>query len=500
MKNNYLIKLLALIILIYTKQAIAHAPTPQYFPSLNQTEGLIDNQQSLMIGEWALRQLNASAPLLQDYWLQESMEQIVWQLNAVARNDAPLALVLINDRQINAFAVPAGLIGLNVGLIDKAKSLDEVASVVAHEIAHISQRHYQHRNDEKTKHLLMQIGGIVAGVAMASAGNSEALVATMAGANSISANQSASFSRSQEREADRVGMQIMAQAGYDVHAMPNFFATLDQQNPVKSDVYIPSFVLSHPLTAERLSEATDRASSYPTNQLLKNDATILYRKQLFEQIQWRSRYLAKITNKNELRQNAKHSDGAKLALISLLIDENAFIEANHMLQDFNNQIVNYLNPLAVLTSAKLDEKQNKIHIAIEKLQNLANLLPERKDIKLYLADLYLKRQQSQDAQKVISLLQPLTKQYPRNIFVWQKLQQASEILTKHNENTDKKIHQINVLRYRAMVEFWQNQPENAMTSLNLAKTISETLAQNTAILATIHQQIEQLKTANRFKP
>lgn len=467
-------------------------------PQLRQNEGLIDNQQSLMIGEWALRQLNGSAPLLQDYWLQESMEQIVWQLNAVARNEAPLGLLILNDQQINAFAIPAGLIGLNVGLIDKAKSIDELASVIAHEIAHISQRHYQHRNDEKSKHMIMQIAGIVAGVVI-SGGNSDAMMATMAGANSVVANQSASFSRSQEREADRLGMQIMAQAGYDVHAMPDFFTTLEQQNPTQS-MYIPSFVLSHPLTTERLSEAKERARKYPTSQILKNDASILYRKQLFEQIQWRSRYLAKITNKNELRQNAKHSDGAKLALISLLIDENALTEANEVLQAFDKQIENYLNPLAVLTSAKLNEKQNKIQIAIEKLQNLANLLPERKDIQLYLADLYLKQQQPEYAQKVIRMLQPLTKQHPRNIVVWQKLQQASEILSKHGNNQDKKIQQINVLRYRAMVEFWQNQPESAMTSLNHAKTMSETVANNQAILATIHQQITQLKTANRFKP
>lgn len=225
MKNKYLIKILVLMMTMNIVQTMAHSFEYKHLtvqPQLRQNEGLIDNQQSLMIGEWALRQLNGSAPLLQDYWLQESMEQIVWQLNAVARNEAPLGLLILNDQQINAFAMPAGLIGLNVGLIDKAKSIDELASVIAHEIAHISQRHYQHRNDEKSKHMIMQIAGIVAGVVI-SGGNSDAMMATMAGANSVVANQSASFSRSQEREADRLGMQIMAQAGYDVHAMPDFF-------------------------------------------------------------------------------------------------------------------------------------------------------------------------------------------------------------------------------------------------------------------------------------
>lgn len=503
MKNNYLNLIFAIILTTFSQQSFAHQHDSQNnLPQLSQNEGLIDTQQSLMIGEWALRQLNATAPLMQDYWLQESMEQIVWQMNAVARTEAPLALVLINDRQINAFAIPSGLIGLNVGLIDKAKTLDEVASVIAHEIAHVSQRHYQHRNDEKTKQLLTQIGGILAGVAMASAGGSEAMLATMAGASSISANQTASFSRSQEREADRVGMQIMAQAGYDVHAMPAFFNTLDQQNSIKSNAFIPSFVLSHPLTAERLSEAKDRANNYPKNQIIKNDHNSLYRKQQFEQIQWRSRYLAKITNKQELIQNAKHNNGAKLALAWLLIDERNFVEAGKVLQSFAKEIEHYQNPLAVITSANLLEKQGNYDKAIETLQNLVNLLPERKDLKLYLADIYLNNPKNTvyHAKQVIALLQPLSKQFDKNIFIWQKLQQASEILVKNTDNNEKKVHQINVLRYRANAEFWKNQPENAMTSLSQAKNIAQTLNPNTAILAVIDKQIEQLKVANQFKP
>lgn len=137
-------------------------------------DGLIESQQSQLLGEWALRQINEEAPRITDAWLQQTLEQIVWQINAVARADAPMALVLIDDRQINAFAVPAGVIGINVGLLDKSKNLDEVASVISHEIAHVSQRHYQHRNDEKTKHLLLQLGGMLAGVAAASAGAGDA--------------------------------------------------------------------------------------------------------------------------------------------------------------------------------------------------------------------------------------------------------------------------------------------------------------------------------------
>lgn len=134
------------------------------------------------------------------------------------------------------------------------------------------------------------------------------------GAQTMSANSAAAFSRDQEREADRVGMQIMAQAGYDVNAMPNFFATLNQQNPVKTNAFIPSFIMSHPLTAERdsVKPANERANT----QMPRYRTIAAYRQQLFDRIQWRAKYFAHLTTKAELQQAAKTSDGAKLALAS----------------------------------------------------------------------------------------------------------------------------------------------------------------------------------------
>ncbi|MBR7540249.1 M48 family metalloprotease, partial [Mycobacterium tuberculosis] len=80
----------------------------------------------------------------------------------------------------------SGLIGINVGLLDKAKGLDEIVSVIAHEIAHVSQRHYQHRNDEKTKQLLMQAAGLPAGVAASKVGDGDAAAAVMLGSQAMS--------------------------------------------------------------------------------------------------------------------------------------------------------------------------------------------------------------------------------------------------------------------------------------------------------------------------
>nr|WP_312276812.1 M48 family metalloprotease [Moraxella sp. CTOTU46711] len=474
--------------------------------SMDNGQALIDTEQNRQVGEWALRQINGNAALIKDPWLQQSLEQIVWQINAVAGLNAPMGLVIINDKQINAFAVPSGLIGINVGLLDKAKSLDEIVSVVAHEIAHVSQRHYQHRNDEKTKQLLMQAGGLLAGVAASKVGDGDAAAAVMLGSQAMSANAAASYSRGQEREADRIGMQIMNQAGYDVNAMPSFFATLDQQNPVKSNTLIPSFILSHPLTADRISEARARVATYKRDSQA-NMASNRYqsiqqqRAQLFEQIQWRARYYGYLVNKADLEQGAKTSEGAKLALINYYIDNGQPKAAQNLMQDFDKDINTLANPLAVVTFSQLAAQQGNVDVAIAKLQQLASVYPERTDVPRYLSDIYLKyRPTAESGQKVLALLQPLSKQNPRDVMVWDRLQQASQLLAKHRSGDEQLIHHINTLRYRAYGELWRNELKDAVTSLTQAKSLAKQLPSNQSLLALLNQQINQVQDANQFKP
>ena len=474
--------------------------------SMDNGQALIDTEQNRQVGEWALRQINGNAALIKDPWLQQSLEQIVWQINAVAGLNAPMGLVIINDKQINAFAVPSGLIGINVGLLDKAKSLDEIVSVIAHEIAHVSQRHYQHRNDEKTKQLLMQAGGLLAGVAASKVGDGDAAAAVMLGSQAISANAAASYSRGQEREADRIGMQIMNQAGYDVNAMPSFFATLDQQNPVKSNTLIPSFILSHPLTADRISEARARVATYKRDSQA-NMASNRYqsiqqqRAQLFEQIQWRARYYGYLVNKADLEQGAKTSEGAKLALINYYLDNGQPKAAQSLMQDFDKDINTLANPLAVVTFSQLAAQQGNVDVAIAKLQQLASVYPERTDVPRYLSDIYLKyRPTAESGQKVLALLQPLSKQNPRDVMLWDRLQQASQLLAKHGSGDEQLIHRINTLRYRAYGELWRNELKDAVTSLTQAKSLAKQLPSNQSLLALLNQQINQVQDANQFKP
>ena len=131
-------------------------------------------------------------------------------------------------------------------------------------------------------------------------------------------------------------------------------------------------------------------------------------------------------------------------------------------------------------------------------------MPERRDIKLYLADAYLQNPTNavSNANNVVQLLQPLSRQYPKDIAIWQKLEQASQVLAKNSLSKSDDgliLQQINVLRYRANREFWQNNLTNAVTSLTQAKNLAKTLKQNTAIMATLNQQLALVQQAHKFK-
>ena len=139
-----------------------------------------------------------------DPWIQETIKGMTWRLNAQARQQAPLGVVILDNPSINAFAAPGGVIGINTGTILAASSMDELASVVAHEVAHISQRHYEHGADERRQALLIQVGGMLAAIAASAVDSGgDAAAAVMMGSQTAAMNSSMAFSRNNERGSGR---------------------------------------------------------------------------------------------------------------------------------------------------------------------------------------------------------------------------------------------------------------------------------------------------------
>lgn len=463
-----------------------------------------EQYENKRLGEWSLRNINSRAKMEHDPWIYETIKEMTWRLNAQARQQAPLGLVIIDNPSINAFAAPGGVIGLNTGTILAASSMDELASVVAHEVAHISQHHYESGADERKKALLMQIGGMLAAIA-ASAVDGDAAAAVMMGSQTATMNSSMAFSRSNERDADRVGMQIMNQAGYDPRAMPRFFATMNQKSQLNqtANQFLPSFVRSHPLSNERLSESQSRAQRYDALPLSKQQR----HQALFDLLYWRTQSTGEHVSETALTTAAKNSVGAKLALMYWYGEQQRFGEANEIYTELSalpaaqRQV---LEPLLSITQSQILTEQNKWQQAAELLESQQRLYPERRDLRLYLAEALTNSNQPAKAQ---ALLKPLTEQQPSDRYAWQSLQLANEKIAKTTDSPQlAKIATINALRYRSHDQLWSGRYERALTSLTQAKQLTEQM-QKTAqassarpLLANINAEIKAVKTAKDFKP
>lgn len=234
----------------------------QDLPELGDpTVAIISAEQEYRLGRGWLRNLRGQTPIMEDPLVQEYAEHLVYRLASFSElNEPDLAIVVINSSAINAFAVPGGVIGLNAGLFLNAGSEDEVASVVAHEIAHVSQRHFTRRYMDSKRRGPAVLAAMLASIALAIAGSGDAGMAGIAATQAASIQAQLAYSRHNEYEADRVGMQILAAAGMDPTAMPRFFERMLEQQRYSGDP--PEFLLTHPLTAERVADSRARARSF----------------------------------------------------------------------------------------------------------------------------------------------------------------------------------------------------------------------------------------------
>lgn len=219
--------------------------------------------KEMLIGDVIMRQMRAQAPLVSDPLLTEYLQDLGNRLVIQADNAKfPFTFFLINNSDINAFAFYGGHIGVHTGLIYNADNESEVASVLAHEVAHVTQRHLARRIQSAQRASPLQIasmiGGILLGVA---AGDAQAGLAAISASQAAAAQQQLNYTRSNEQEADRIGITMLARAGFDPNAAATFFGKLAAQMRVVSRP--PARLLSHPLPESRIADARIRANNLP---------------------------------------------------------------------------------------------------------------------------------------------------------------------------------------------------------------------------------------------
>ena len=238
-------------------------------PDIGSSAGeLLTPTEQAQYGQMLLSQLRHYGYTLEDPLLNGWLQQVGTRLGAAS--DQPrqaYTFFLLEDRQINAFATLGGYIGMNAGLILAADEEDEVAGVLAHEIAHVTQDHVLRGVERAQKDsipiLLAMLGAVAAAQAAGGSSSGEASQAAVASGMALMQQRQIDFTRTHEAEADRLGIQTLDRAGYDPEAMAGFFETLQEMVRVNRGgderLHTPDYLQTHPVTLTRISEARQRA-------------------------------------------------------------------------------------------------------------------------------------------------------------------------------------------------------------------------------------------------
>ena len=303
---------------------------------------------------------------------------------------------IVDEPGINAFAGPGGNIGINTGTILATESESELASVLAHEIAHITQRHLQRSFEKANKLNLPTAAGVIAAILLGSRDVevSEALLmASIANSTQTQIN----FTRDHEREADRIGMNLLTDAEYDPKAMPIFFERL-QKTTLGSRV-VPEFLSTHPITLNRISDSRNRAEQYPDYKGNKNVNFYIIQSRL--QVNNKKQGKTNLKKFEQLQKNEAGVDlfAKKYAYALALLEHEKFDQArkiiNTLIKD-DQERVPYL-----LTQANIEIKAGQIDKAIKYLSAALNLYPNNSPLTILYTKILLDDNQTKLSKQLL---------------------------------------------------------------------------------------------------
>jgi predicted Zn-dependent protease len=252
-----------------TAPTFAQVNLPALGDSVSQDLDVGDERR---LGDQVMRQIRIDPDYVLDPLLQEYLDGIWMPLVSAARKlghigDETQARFawepfLVRDKSINAFALPGGFVGTHLGLIAMTNSRDELASVLAHELSHITQRHIARRIAGDSRNSMIAIAGILLGVLAATRGNIDMANAGIVGGQAAATQLSLNFSRDMEREADRVGFNVLVEAGFAGSGMVSMFERMEAAYHLMDNGAYP-YLRSHPLTSERIGDARTRLALEP---------------------------------------------------------------------------------------------------------------------------------------------------------------------------------------------------------------------------------------------
>ena len=218
--------------------------------------------QERQIGQQSMMQIRASKQYLDDAEINDYLNQLGDKL--VENSPEPsleFEFFAVDDYSVNAFALPGGFVGVNAGLILVTQSESELASVLAHEISHVTQHHLARMIDAQRGNSLISMAAIAAAI-LAARTNPQITEAAIASVQAGNIQQQLNYTRSYEEEADRIGLQLLQKSGFDTHAMPEFLQRLQKATRLL-DGNAPNYMRTHPITSDRIAEIENRIHDQP---------------------------------------------------------------------------------------------------------------------------------------------------------------------------------------------------------------------------------------------
>jgi beta-barrel assembly-enhancing protease len=437
-------------------------PAPQQAVEINKIElpdmgdssgTLITPAEEKEFGEAFFRSLHSQISINQDAEIQEYIHSIGQKL--VANSDAPshpFHFFVVMEDDINAFAGPGGYIGVNSGLILMTEAESELASVMAHEIAHITQRHLFRAAEAAGRLSIPTVAATLAAILLGTqspALGQAAIIAIQAGNVQFQID----FTRENEEEADRVGMQTLAGSQFDPRSMPTFFERLQQSTRYYGQA-IPEFLRTHPVTASRISDTRGRAETYPYKQypdslgyqLTKAKIRVLTATDTTEA----HKYFQSRLTQGTLEQRTVARYG--IGLIAL--NGQKYKEAESIFQSLTKEYPEQPQYATALARTALDARNYTT--ALDRYQKLVEQFPDNEAIKLEYITSLLKAGKTEQARKNLFSLTPETQQLP---VYWQLLAQVYSNLNQPAESH----------RYLAEYYYAMGQTKDAILQIRLAQ-------------------------------
>jgi len=402
------------IFLIAISLTLSTHANNQTLPTLGDaSSGVVSQQTEHALGRAWLRALRSQAPILADPILTDYIESLIYNIASNSElEDHRLEIVILGSPLLNAFAVPGGVIGVNAGLFNYAKTEDEFSSVLAHEIAHLSQRHFARNVEEARRNKLPHMAAMLASVVVAATAGGDVALAAITSTQAAIQRQQLAYSRQNEQEADRIGMRTLVRSNYDPNAMPSLFEHMHQVTRLRGDD-VPEYLLTHPLTQNRISDSRNRAVQYPTlNYHIHDDYYLMQARVILE-------YSNSITETinffdNALKDNNSGTPdanryGLALAYTKAEQPKKALTALTPLLEKDPDKIA------YVIARSNIDVIDNDFDGAIERLSDALTLTPGNHPLTIYYAETLLK---SGQATKAIRLLEPHTKNRPNDPNLW----------------------------------------------------------------------------------